>query len=249
MDMIESSVCGGSPRVASQWIGGFQAYFYDKVMEKVIFPKKFGGDLEQHYTILNRYTSAFHGLDVLELAAGSGDCVRFLPTDNTYTGVDISMGLLKQAKRKINKAGYRHARLLHCAAEDLPLPGNQYDLVLCNLALNFFTDSDSVLNECCRVLKTGSSQEFVHSGDVVAGLDATFRLRLLLCFPECTMILKPPRALLLSRCDLPPDTTFSLSSGHNVMPDDDPSSEIACVKSDRCLKLRRRTRKRHHVKT
>ncbi len=86
-------------------------------------------------------------------------------------------------------------------------------------------------------------------GNVVAGLDATFRLRLLLCFPECTMILKPSRALLLSRCDLPPDSTFSLSSGHNVMPDDDPSSEIACVKSDRCLKLRRRTRKRHHVKT
>ncbi len=36
------------------------------------------------------------------------------------------------------------------------------------------------------LMKRGSSQEFVHPGKVVAGLDATFRFRLSQCISECT---------------------------------------------------------------
>jgi hypothetical protein len=49
------------------WLGDFFSFLYDFIMKIFIFPKKFGGDINQHYEILSQELKNIHGKRVLEL--------------------------------------------------------------------------------------------------------------------------------------------------------------------------------------
>ena len=73
---------GGRVLKFKPWLGDAFSFLYDFIMEKSIFPKKFGGDLKQHYEILRKELQGVHGKRILELATGSGSAVNFLANDN-----------------------------------------------------------------------------------------------------------------------------------------------------------------------
>ena len=64
------------------WLGDFFNGFYDFLMEKTVFPKKFGGDIHLHYKILKEELKDVHQKRILELATGSGNAIYFLNNDN-----------------------------------------------------------------------------------------------------------------------------------------------------------------------
>jgi len=146
----------GRPKRFKPWLGDCFAFLYDRIMEKSIFPKKFGGDIETHIDILRRELSGVQGQRVLELATGSGNAVSFLPASNHYTGTDISPGLLRQAVKRFGAAGFRGGRFYLAPADDLPFSDGTFDICLCHLALNFFDDLESVIREMKRVLLPGA---------------------------------------------------------------------------------------------
>ncbi len=134
------------------WLGDSFSFLYDYIMKNSIFPKKFAADIERHYAILREELLEMHGKNVLELASGSGSAINFLPPDNQYTGTDISPGLLRQAVKNFHKAGVTIADFYVTKAEQLPFEDESFDLVLCVLSFNFFSDGTSVLREVRRVL-------------------------------------------------------------------------------------------------
>ena len=133
------------------WLGDAFSFLYDFIMKNSIFPKKFGGDINQHYEILSKELKDIHEKRVLELASGSGSAVNFLPNDNHYTGTDISPGLLKKALNNFSNAGFKKANFYVTNANDLPFDDNLFDIVLCILSLNFFDDINNVFQEVKRV--------------------------------------------------------------------------------------------------
>ena len=138
------------------WLGDAFAFLYDFIMQRSIFPKKFGGNLDLHFETLSHALQGVHDSRVLELATGSGSAVNFLPNDNRYTGTDISPGLLKQAVKRFRSAGFKKAEFYVASAADLPFENDHFDWVLCMLSLNFFNDIASVLNEVKRVMVPGA---------------------------------------------------------------------------------------------
>jgi len=134
------------------WLGDWFSFLYDHIMSKSIFPKKFGGDIETHYEILKEALDGVQGKRVLELATGSGSAVHFLDKDNRYTGTDISPGLLKQAVKRFREAGFQKTEFYVVSADELPFANNSFDLCLCILSLNFFSDAKKVFQETRRVL-------------------------------------------------------------------------------------------------
>ncbi|MCD4772207.1 MAG: hypothetical protein K8R41_02345 [Bacteroidales bacterium] len=36
------------------WLGDIFSFLYDRIMEKSIFPKKFGGDINKHFELLRK---------------------------------------------------------------------------------------------------------------------------------------------------------------------------------------------------
>jgi ubiquinone/menaquinone biosynthesis C-methylase UbiE len=77
--------------------------------------------------------------------------ILLLPNDNQYTGTDISPGLLRNAVKHFNNAGFKNSYFYVTSAGELPFEDNLFDVVLCILSLNFFDDIKKVFKEIHRV--------------------------------------------------------------------------------------------------
>jgi len=142
---------GGKLLQFKPWLGDSFSFLYDFIMKISIFPKKFDGDMNQHYEILSEELKGVHKKRVLELATGSGSAVNFLPNDNRYTGSDISPGLLRKAAKSFRNAGFKNAEFYVTNSDNLPFDDNLFNVVLCILSLNFFNDIKKVFQEIKRV--------------------------------------------------------------------------------------------------
>jgi len=137
------------------WIGDLFARLYDPIMSRKVFPEKFKADIQRHFAILKSVLEAVRNQQILEIAAGSGSAVNFLDSSNDYTGLDISVRLLKAARVKFLQAGFQECRLYNAAAEELPFEDESFDACLCILSLNFFSSVSKVFSEAARVLRPG----------------------------------------------------------------------------------------------
>lgn len=135
------------------WLGDVFSFMYDSIMEKSIFPKKFAADINKHFELLKNQLSGCHNCSVLELACGSGNLSGLLPEDNSYTGIDISPGLIKSALKKFSKKDFRSYEFFISDASELPFKESSFDICICNLSFNFFTDTDKVIKEINRILR------------------------------------------------------------------------------------------------
>jgi len=135
------------------WLGDLFNNFYDFFMEKIIFPRKFGGDIMRHYEILKKELKNISRKQILELATGSGNAVYFLNSDNHYVGIDISPGLLRRAEKRFRHSGFKDAKLFLASAENIPFEESIFDGCMCHLSFNFFSDLEKVIQEITRVSK------------------------------------------------------------------------------------------------
>ncbi|MEV0673354.1 methyltransferase domain-containing protein [Mycobacterium sp. NPDC050441] len=95
------------------------------------------------------------GLRVLEIGCGTGALLRALDDDGVLdygVGVDISSGMLAQARRR----GRHHPRLRFAAVAgpELDIPDDHVDVVICFLSFRYL-DWDPVMAEIRRVLAPG----------------------------------------------------------------------------------------------
>lgn len=137
------------------WLGDMFSFLYDRIMDKSIFPKKFSGSIDTHFEILKEVFAETHQKNILEVAAGSGNAVEFIPCDNNYKGTDISAGLLRIAAKKFKKHKFKNAEFYVCDAAGIPLKDNLFDICICNLSLNFFDSIKDFIVEARRLLKPG----------------------------------------------------------------------------------------------
>ena len=144
----------GKPIKYKQWLGNVFSFLYDRMMENSVFPKKLSGSIHKHFEILKKELQNTHNKNILEIATGSGNAVKFINNDNSYTGTDISRGLLRLAEKNFSSYGFRNAEFYIASAESLPFKDRFFDVGICNLALNFFDDIECFISELKRVLKT-----------------------------------------------------------------------------------------------
>ena len=147
----------GNLKKYKPWLGDTFSFLYDRIMEKSIFPKKFNGDINNHFEILKNEFKDIRNRNIIEIATGSGNVAYYLNNHNKYTGIDISPGLLKKAYTKFQKYGFKDIELYIASADDLPFTDNVFDFAICNLSLNFFINIELFIQELKRVLKSGST--------------------------------------------------------------------------------------------
>lgn len=142
----------GRTLTCKPWLVDVVPFIYDRVMEAVVLPRKLGADLARHFGILREMTHGLVTARVIDVAAGSGSAVRYLPAVCRYAGVDVSPGLLRLAVKKLGRAGFGGASVYAASAQELPFADGTFDVCLCVLALNFFDDAVAALREIRRVL-------------------------------------------------------------------------------------------------
>lgn len=90
-------------------------------------------------------------VDVLDVGCGSGsyltaNATHFNTENITWTGIDPFPPPDNENKR---------IRYLKAKAEDLEVPDESIDYLVCTYSLHFFDDLKKAINEFCRVLKKG----------------------------------------------------------------------------------------------
>lgn len=93
---------------------------------------------------------------VLDVATGTGfTALAFAPHVRSVIGLDVSPGMLAQAKNYAEERGITNVAFEEGAAESLPFGDAALDLVTCRIAPHHFLDLPKFLSETARVLKPG----------------------------------------------------------------------------------------------
>ena len=93
------------------------------------------------------------GEEVLDVACGTGVVARLASrrmTQGHVTGLDLNKGMLAVARTLPSEGA--PIDWIEGSALDLPFPAGKFDLVLCQLGLQFFPDQGRALREMRRVL-------------------------------------------------------------------------------------------------
>jgi ubiquinone/menaquinone biosynthesis C-methylase UbiE len=176
------------------------------------------------------------GEQCLDVACGTGVVARLaaerVGETGAVVGVDGHPGMLATARATSNDIDWQQA-----SAEGLPFEDDRFDVVLCSLGLQFFTDKPAALAEMLRVLRPGgrvavatvgpTPEPFrvlrevlrAHLGDHVAAfidavfsLDDTDRLRALLSGAGFEGV-DATRATIASEVDPPADFFWQYAFG------------------------------------
>ena len=97
------------------------------------------------------------GEKVLDVACGTGVVARLaadrVAPGGTVAGVDVNAGMLDVARSVMPPEAA--IQWYEAPAESMPLPDETFDLVTCQLSLQFFADKPAALREMQRVLVPG----------------------------------------------------------------------------------------------
>jgi demethylmenaquinone methyltransferase/2-methoxy-6-polyprenyl-1,4-benzoquinol methylase len=119
----------------------------------------FGLDLHWRRS-LSLYLPPSQDLHVLDVATGTGDQLRALFEKKApikmAIGIDISEGMLKVARQKLEKCSYKDRVTFQQAdAEDLPFEDNTFDLSTMSFGIRNMVHPMTSLQEIHRVTKPG----------------------------------------------------------------------------------------------
>jgi len=93
---------------------------------------------------------------VLDVATGTGfTALALAPRVQTVIGMDVSSGMLEQARRQAGERRIANAVFQEGAAESLLFADESFDIVTCRVAPHHFLDVQEFLAESARVLKSG----------------------------------------------------------------------------------------------
>lgn len=93
---------------------------------------------------------------LLDVATGTGfTVVAFAPLVSEAIGIDVSEGMLKQARERARAAGLTNVKFRRNRAESFPFPDASFDRVVCRLAAHHFVSVPKFAREAYRVLRPG----------------------------------------------------------------------------------------------
>lgn len=117
------------------------------------------------------------GDSVLDLGSGAGnDCFvarAIVGEAGSVTGLDFTDEMLGKANRNKEKLGYTNIEFIKGDIEEMPLPGNSFDVVISNCVLNLVPDKQKAFAGIYKVLKPGGHfciSDVVLEGELPEGL-------------------------------------------------------------------------------
>ena len=116
-------------------------------------------DLKLGCGIPSNHAGIMPGDSVLDLGSGAGnDCFvarSIVGESGKVTGLDFTNEMLGKARRNNVIMGYENVEFVKGDIENIPLPDNEYDVVISNCVLNLVPDKHKAFSEIVRVLKQG----------------------------------------------------------------------------------------------
>ena len=121
--------------------------------------------------IPTQYAGIKQGDSVLDLGSGAGnDCFvarAIVGETGKVTGLDFTDAMIAKAIENNQKLGFTNVEFVQGDIEEMPLPDNQFDVIVSNCVLNLVLDKNKAFAQMMRVLKPGG--HFCVSDVVIKG--------------------------------------------------------------------------------
>ncbi len=149
----DSSCCGQTAGCCSEGYTSFSET-YDHL-------EGYSGDadLKLGCGIPTEFANIKEGDHVLDLGSGAGnDCFVVRPLvgeKGMVTGIDFTQEMVDKAKINAGKSGFENIHFVYGDIEDMPLPDDQFNVVVSNCVLNLVPDKNKAFREIYRVLTPG----------------------------------------------------------------------------------------------
>ncbi len=101
------------------------------------------------------------GIKILDLSTGTGNVAMALSKKYPQahiTAVDLSQGMLEQAKKNVLTQlgrGGKNIEFHQCDAENLPYDNDYFDVITCGYALFFYPEMEATYQAICKKIKRG----------------------------------------------------------------------------------------------
>ena len=93
---------------------------------------------------------------VLDVGVGTGSSLQYYPRHGRIIGIDLSAGMLREARKKIRELGMDHATVFQADAMKLPFADDSFDHLFISHVISVVSDPYRLIRECQRVLKPGA---------------------------------------------------------------------------------------------
>jgi phosphatidylethanolamine/phosphatidyl-N-methylethanolamine N-methyltransferase len=90
---------------------------------------------------------------VLDLGIGTGVSLNFYPNRGRIVGVDLSAGMLREARKKVRERGLERATVFQANALELPFADDTFDHVFISHVISVVSDPYQLVQEAQRVAK------------------------------------------------------------------------------------------------
>jgi phosphatidylethanolamine/phosphatidyl-N-methylethanolamine N-methyltransferase len=95
------------------------------------------------------------GERVLEVGVGTGLVLPLYPHNCQVTGIDLSDGMLDEARERVERLRLRHVSLYRMDAAELEFPDEAFDAVFAPYVVSVVPDPHRVMSEMQRVCRSG----------------------------------------------------------------------------------------------
>jgi phosphatidylethanolamine/phosphatidyl-N-methylethanolamine N-methyltransferase len=92
---------------------------------------------------------------VLDLGIGTGVSLNYYPHRGQIFGVDLSAGMLREARKKIRERDLDHAFVFQANALELPFADDAFDHVFISHVISVVSDPCQLVRQAQRVCKSG----------------------------------------------------------------------------------------------
>ena len=93
---------------------------------------------------------------VLDLGIGTGASLNYYPNTGRIFGIDLSEGMLKLCRKKIQERGLTRTTVFKADAMRLPFADDTFDHVFISHVISVVSDPAKLVQEAQRVAKTGA---------------------------------------------------------------------------------------------
>ena len=94
---------------------------------------------------------------VLDMGIGTGVSLNYYPQDRgRIIGIDLSDGMLREARRKIKERGLNRVSVFQCNALELPFADDTFDHIFISHVISVVSDPVQLVREAQRVAKPGA---------------------------------------------------------------------------------------------
>jgi phosphatidylethanolamine/phosphatidyl-N-methylethanolamine N-methyltransferase len=131
---------------STQSIYDFHSVFYDVTFGRLVRRRIGRAIAHMNLTAADR---------VLDLGIGTGASLDFYPWQTRVVGIDLSSGMLKQCRKKIEQRGLTRTTVLQANALELPFDDDSFDHVFISHVISVVSDPYKLIVEAQRVSKPG----------------------------------------------------------------------------------------------